>query len=229
MIWILWWYKNYRKPTDHPTLTGAELRHIYNEAADQMGPWVPWIRCSATARPGPSRREISHRSDLVVLSLLAAVLLQREISISTFRTSACRLSLSTTCPRSAASPEAGSPRPFASWSLRCGSAIWRPCALRLSRGARFHHRASEFRVGRYRLCWEWPPAHTRAGRPISSLRFRICFPRTAVGSVTGIGSMAGSVGGFLIAFYTGHVLHARIAIAASSCLLPASIFSRWHS
>ena len=32
------------------------------------------------------------------------------------------------------------------------------------------------------------------------------FPRTAVGSVTGIGSMAGSVGGFLIAFYAGHIL-----------------------
>src|SRR5579863_1654345 len=27
--WILLWYSKYRKPTDHPTLTGAELRHIY--------------------------------------------------------------------------------------------------------------------------------------------------------------------------------------------------------
>jgi ACS family hexuronate transporter-like MFS transporter len=44
MIWIFWWYRNYRKPADHPTLTGAELRHIYEEAAAQMGPHVPWLR-----------------------------------------------------------------------------------------------------------------------------------------------------------------------------------------
>jgi ACS family hexuronate transporter-like MFS transporter len=43
-IWILLWYSKYRKPTDHPTLTGAELRHIYQEAAEQMGPSTPWIK-----------------------------------------------------------------------------------------------------------------------------------------------------------------------------------------
>ena len=44
LIWIFWWYRNYRKPADHPTLTGAELRHIYEEAAAQLGPRVPWLR-----------------------------------------------------------------------------------------------------------------------------------------------------------------------------------------
>jgi ACS family hexuronate transporter-like MFS transporter len=43
-IWIAWWWKNYRKPADHPTLTGIELRHIYSEAAVQMGPSTPWVR-----------------------------------------------------------------------------------------------------------------------------------------------------------------------------------------
>lgn len=43
-IWILWWWRNYRKPADHPTLTGAELRFIYSEAAVQMGPSVPWLK-----------------------------------------------------------------------------------------------------------------------------------------------------------------------------------------
>jgi ACS family hexuronate transporter-like MFS transporter len=32
------------------------------------------------------------------------------------------------------------------------------------------------------------------------------FPRSAVGAVVGIGGMAGSVGGALLAFFTGHVL-----------------------
>ena len=43
-IWIVLWYSKYRKPADHPTLTGAELRHIYQEAAEQMGPSTPWIK-----------------------------------------------------------------------------------------------------------------------------------------------------------------------------------------
>ena len=34
VLWILWWLRYYRKPTDHPTLTGEELRHIYQEAAE---------------------------------------------------------------------------------------------------------------------------------------------------------------------------------------------------
>ncbi len=41
-LWIFWWYRNYRKPNDHPTLTGEELRHIYIEAAEQMGPRASW-------------------------------------------------------------------------------------------------------------------------------------------------------------------------------------------
>ena len=46
VLWIVWWFRNYRKPTDHSTLTGAELRHIYQEAAADMGPSpsVPWRR-----------------------------------------------------------------------------------------------------------------------------------------------------------------------------------------
>jgi ACS family hexuronate transporter-like MFS transporter len=54
------------------------------------------------------------------------------------------------------------------------------------------------------------------------------FPRTAVGSVTGIGSMAGSVGGFLIAFYAGHILqrthsYSSLFVLASSVYLLALV------
>ena len=51
------------------------------------------------------------------------------------------------------------------------------------------------------------------------------FPRTAVGSVTGIGGMAGSVGGVLFASYTGRILEwthsysTLFAIAASAYLV----------
>ena len=51
------------------------------------------------------------------------------------------------------------------------------------------------------------------------------FPSSAVGSVTGIGGMAGAAGGALIAFYAGHILQrthsyaSLFAIAASAYLL----------
>src|SRR5580698_237803 len=32
-MWIVLWFSKYSKPADHRTLTGAELRHIYQEAA----------------------------------------------------------------------------------------------------------------------------------------------------------------------------------------------------
>ncbi len=46
VLWILWWFRYYRTPTDHSTLTARELRHIYQEAAADMGPspFVPWRR-----------------------------------------------------------------------------------------------------------------------------------------------------------------------------------------
>jgi ACS family hexuronate transporter-like MFS transporter len=43
-VWIVLWYRTYRKPANHPTLSGAELRHIYQEAAEQMGPSTPWVK-----------------------------------------------------------------------------------------------------------------------------------------------------------------------------------------
>jgi ACS family hexuronate transporter-like MFS transporter len=42
--WVIWWFVNYRKPSDHPTLTGEELRHIYEDNAEQMGATIPWTR-----------------------------------------------------------------------------------------------------------------------------------------------------------------------------------------
>jgi ACS family hexuronate transporter-like MFS transporter len=49
------------------------------------------------------------------------------------------------------------------------------------------------------------------------------FPRDAVGSVTGIGSMAGAAGGFLIAFYAGHILQ-RTHSYASLFLIASSVY-----
>ena len=50
-LWIPWWFRQYRRPTDHPTLTADELRHIYRDAAVETGPSAPWgrlLRCRQT-------------------------------------------------------------------------------------------------------------------------------------------------------------------------------------
>jgi ACS family hexuronate transporter-like MFS transporter len=54
------------------------------------------------------------------------------------------------------------------------------------------------------------------------------FPRSAVGSVTGIGGMAGSVGGILLATYSGFILqmthsYATLFIIAASAYLTALV------
>lgn len=43
LLWILWWLKNYRRPSEHPTLTSEELRHIYEDAAQKMEPRASWV------------------------------------------------------------------------------------------------------------------------------------------------------------------------------------------
>ena len=57
------------------------------------------------------------------------------------------------------------------------------------------------------------------------------FPRSAVGAVVGIGGMAGSVGGALLAFFTGHILerthsYSILFVLASTAYLLALLIMR---
>ena len=57
------------------------------------------------------------------------------------------------------------------------------------------------------------------------------FPRSAVGAVVGIGGMAGSAGGALLAFFTGHILqrthsYSVLFILASTAYLVALFIMR---
>ncbi len=44
LLWIPWWLKTYRKPSEHPTLTNAELHHIYREGGAQVELDIPWLK-----------------------------------------------------------------------------------------------------------------------------------------------------------------------------------------
>jgi MFS transporter, ACS family, aldohexuronate transporter len=228
MLWILWWWKNYRKPSDHPTLTGAELRHIYKEAAAQMGPSTPWIRLLGYRQTWafsvakfltdpiwwfylfwlPSYFSARYHLDLSHLGLPIIIIYNM----------------------SAVGSIGGGwlPAPFRKLGFspagaRLAAMLFCACLV-----------VPVFTLGR--LHSEWAAiallgVAAGAHQGWSANLFTTVsdmFPRNAVGSVTGIGSMAGSVGGFLIAFYAGHVLqrthsYSSLFVIASSVYLIALV------
>src|ERR1700746_2857136 len=44
VLWILWWFRYSRGPSNHPTLTEVELQQPYQQAAVELSPSVPWRR-----------------------------------------------------------------------------------------------------------------------------------------------------------------------------------------
>jgi ACS family hexuronate transporter-like MFS transporter len=44
VLWILWWFRYYRIPAEHPTLTARELLHNSEGARVDLGTAMPWRR-----------------------------------------------------------------------------------------------------------------------------------------------------------------------------------------
>jgi ACS family hexuronate transporter-like MFS transporter len=226
-LWIAWWLRNYRKPTEHPTLTSAELRHIYQEAAVEMGPSpiVPWRRllgCRQTWAFSTAKfltdpiwwfylfwlpSYFSSRFNLNLSHLGLPLIIVYNVSAigsigggwlpAPFR----RLGLSSNYARLAAMLFCAClvVPIFTATSLK---SEWAAIALlSLAAGAHQGWSANLFTTS-------------------SDM-----FPRSAVGAVVGIGGMAGSVGGAIFAFFAGHILQlthsyaSLFGIAASAYLL----------
>ncbi|MFZ0289868.1 MAG: MFS transporter [Candidatus Sulfotelmatobacter sp.] len=176
VLWILWWFRYYRKPTDHATLKAKELQHIYQEAALDLGPSVPWrrlLRCRQTRPigggwlPAPFRRLGLSPN----YARLAAMFFCAALVVPIYTASSVK-------------------------------SVWTAIALiSVAAGAHQGWSANLFTTS-------------------SDM-----FPRSAVGSVVGIGGMTGSVGSALFAFFAGHILQLRhsygglFGIAASPYLL----------
>ncbi len=223
--WIAVWFAKYRKPSDHPTLTGAELRHIYEEAADQMGPSTPWLKLLTYRQTWAfaigkfltdpvwwfylfwlpdffSKRfhlDLSHLGmPLIVVYNASAI---GSIGGGWLPAPFRRLGLSATRARLAA-------------MLICACAVV-PVFL-------INYLTSEWAA--IALLSLAAAAHQGWSANILTTPSDM-FPRTAVGSVTGIGGMAGSVGGFLLATFTGYILQitgsyaSLFALAASAYLV----------
>jgi ACS family hexuronate transporter-like MFS transporter len=227
VLWILWWFRYYRTPTDHSTLTARELRHIYQEAAADMGPSpsVPWRRLLGFRQTWafsiakfltdpiwyfylfwlPSYFSAKFNLNLSHLGL-PLIIVYNVSAIGSigggwlpapFR----RLGLSPNYARLAAML-------FCAFlvvpisTATSAKSVWTAIALiSVAAGAHQGWSANLFTTS-------------------SDM-----FPRSAVGAVVGIGGMAGSVGSALFAFFAGHTLQLThsyavlFGIASSAYLL----------
>jgi ACS family hexuronate transporter-like MFS transporter len=227
VLWILWWFRYYRAPTDHSTLTARELRHIYQEAAADMGPSpsVPWRRLLGFRQTWafsiakfltdpiwyfylfwlPSyfsakfNLNLSHLGlPLIIVYNVSAI---GSIGGGWLPAPFGRLGLSPNYARLAAML-------FCAflvvpiYTASSAKSVWTAIALiSVAAGAHQGWSANLFTTS-------------------SDM-----FPRSAVGAVVGIGGMAGSVGSALFAFFAGHILQLThsyavlFGIASSAYLL----------
>ncbi|MHB8217029.1 MAG: MFS transporter [Candidatus Sulfotelmatobacter sp.] len=206
VLWILWWFRYYRRPMDHPTLTARELRHIYQEAADDLGPSVSWrrlLRCRQTWAFSVAKfltdpiwwfylfwlpSYFSAKFNLNLSHLGLPLIIVYNVSAigsvgggwlpAPFR----RLGLSPNHARLAAMLVCAS-LVVPIFTAASVESLWTAIALiGIAAGAHQGWSANLFTTS-------------------SDM-----FPRNAVGAVVGIGGMAGSMGSALFAFFAGHIL-----------------------
>jgi MFS transporter, ACS family, hexuronate transporter len=224
-LWIVWWFRNYRRPADHATLTAPELDHFYQDAAVDMGRTVPWgqlLSCRQTWAFSIAKfltdpiwwfylfwlpSYFSSKFNLNLSHLGLPLIIVYNVSAigsigggwlpAPFR----RLGLSPNYARLAAMLFCALlvVPIFTATSVKSESAAI--ALLSVAAGAHQGWSANLFTTS-------------------SDM-----FPRSAVGTVVGIGGMAGSVGGALFAFFAGHILQlthsyaSLFGIAASAYLL----------
>ena len=205
-LWILWWFLYYRRPSDHPTLTARELRHIYQDAAEDFGPSVPWrrlLRCRQTWAYSAAKfltdpiwwfylfwlpSYFSAKFNLNLSHLGLPLILVYNVSAigsigggwlpAPFR----RLGLTPNYARLAAMLVCAS-LVLPIFTAASVKSLWSAIALiGVAAGAHQGWSANLFTTS-------------------SDM-----FPRSAVGAVVGIGGMAGSLGSALFAFFAGHIL-----------------------
>ena len=228
VLWILWWFRYYRRAADHPGLTAEELQHIYQDAAVDLGPSMPWRRllgCRQTWAYSLAKfltdpiwwfylfwlpSYFSAKFNLNLSHLGLPLIIVYNVSAvgsigggwlpAPFR----RLGLSPNYARLAAMLVCAS-LVVPIYTATSVKSLWGAIALiSIAVGAHQGWSANLFTTS-------------------SDM-----FPRSAVGSVVGIGGMVGSVGSALFAFFAGHILqlthsYASLFGIASSAYLMALV------
>lgn len=222
--WILLWYLKYRRPSEHSGLGSAELRYIEQGHTEAPGPSTPWIQL------------LGHRQTwafAIAKFLTDPIWWFYLFWLPSYFSQKFHLDLS----------HLGLPLIIVYNATTIGSigGGWLPAPFR-----RIGFSNTKARLSAMLFCAcmvvpifavnylnsEWAAVAllslaAAAHQGWSANLFTITsdmFPRSAVGSVTGIGGMAGSVGGILIATFAGFILQmthsyaSLFAIAASAYL-----------
>ncbi len=208
--WILLWFLKYHKPAEHPTLSAAELAYINQDPPEKPGPSTPWVRLFAFPQtwayaipkfltdpvwwfylywlPG----YFSDKFHLSLFGLGLPILIVYNASAvgsiygGYLPASFIRMGLTAERARIAA-------------MLLCACLVVPVFFINYLHADNFGKWAA---IGLLSLS-------TAAHQGFSANLFTTAsdmFPRSAVGSVTGIGTMAGAVGGFLFSTYIGYIL-----------------------
>ena len=206
VLWMIWWFRSYRRPSEHPRIKDRELGHIYQDAAEEVGPPIPWRRllryrqtwAFAIAKfltdpiwyfylfwlpsyfSSKFHLDLSHLGlPLIIVYNISAI---GSIGGGWLPSPFQRLGLSTTHARLAAMLLCAL-LVLPIYTVSGASSVWTAIALiSVAAGAHQGWSANLFTTA-------------------SDM-----FPRTAVGSVVGIGGMAGAAGSAIFAFFAGHSL-----------------------
>jgi ACS family hexuronate transporter-like MFS transporter len=208
--WIVLWFFKYQKPTEHPALSAAELAHINQDPAEKPGPSMPWGRLFGIPQTWaysipkfltdpiwwfylywlPGYFSAKFNLSLVGLGLPILIVYNASAVGSIYGgylpATFIRMGLSAARARLAA-------------MLLCASLIVPVFLINYLHADNFSKWAA---IGLLSLA---AAAHQGWSANLFTTASDM-FPRSAVGSVTGIGTMAGAIGGFLFAKLAGHVL-----------------------
>ncbi|MGA7832225.1 MAG: MFS transporter [Terracidiphilus sp.] len=226
--WILLWFLKYHKPAEHPTLSAAELAYINQDPAEKPGPSLPWVKLFgfpqtwAYAIPKfltdpiwwfylywlPSYFSDKFHLSLVGLGLPILIVYNASAVGSIYGgylpATFIRMGLSAQRARLAA-------------MLLCASLVVPVFLINNLHADDFGKWAA---IGLLSLA-------TAAHQGWSCNLFTTAsdmFPRSAVGSATGIGTMAGAVGGFLFSTYIGYILQLTHGNYSILFIIAASVY-----
>jgi ACS family hexuronate transporter-like MFS transporter len=226
--WILLWFLKYHKPAEHPTLTAAELAYINQDPAEKPGPSLPWVRLFgfpqtwAYAIPKfltdpiwwfylywlPSYFSDKFHLSLVGLGLPILIVYNASAVGSIYGgylpATFIRMGLSAQRARLAA-------------MLLCASLVVPVFLINNLHADDFGKWAA---IGLLSLA---AAAHQGWSCNLFTTASDM-FPRSAVGSATGIGTMAGAVGGFLFSTYIGYILQLTHGNYSILFIIAASVY-----
>jgi ACS family hexuronate transporter-like MFS transporter len=224
--WILLWFLKYHKPSEHPALTAAELNYINKGITEQAGPAIPWLKLLGYRQTWAFTlgKFLTDPIWWFYLFWLPSYFTQR------FNLDLHHLGLPLivvyNCTTIGSVGGGWLPRPFIKLGMSANKArlaAMTLCACLVVPIVLVNYIQSEWTA--VALLSLAAAAHQGWSANLFTTTSDM-FPHSAVGSVTGIGGMAGSVGGLLLATYSGFILqmthsYATLFIIAASAYLIA--------